>query len=166
MSIQASTGVESPCTGPTEELRRPAMVEELWRPAMVEKLRRLANPQRTYCRPFWGGARALRGPAPRRPPQVPPQVQGPAWLVEGRPWRVACRSGGTAKGPLYSGQSGLLAYLLLRRRRHRHPLGTMQRPKMQGWKNQALLADEGDTVAAHLGRGRRFVLPVQASMST
>jgi hypothetical protein len=53
MSIQASAGVEGPCTGQTEELRRPAMVEELWRPAMVEERRRLAKAQRTYCRPFW-----------------------------------------------------------------------------------------------------------------
>jgi hypothetical protein len=71
MSIQASAAVEGPCTGQTEELRRAAMVEEL---------RWLAKVQRTCSRSFWGGAWTLRGPAPRRPPQVPPQVQGqPGW---------------------------------------------------------------------------------------
>jgi hypothetical protein len=38
----------------------------------------------------------------------------------------------------------------------------VEEPVVEG----ALLADEGDTVAAHLGRRRRFVLPMQASMST
>ncbi|RLM64443.1 ABC transporter G family member 41-like [Panicum miliaceum] len=83
-----------------------------------------------------------------------------------------CRNGGAAQWLRLSGRKGCPACWLQHRLRHRRRLGTREvrhgrrREKKRCPFEEPLLADEGDAVAARLGRRRQFLLPLQLSSST